>query len=147
MAMTPLGASGDDDAPIMDINTTPLIDVMLVLLVMLIITIPIQLHAVDLRLPVAKPSTSAPPPVPVTLRIAADDGLSWNGEALADAAELTRRLQALAAQADAAPLRIESDGRASYGALAGVMVAADQAGVRQLGVASVPIGSIGSTGP
>ncbi len=140
MAMTPLGGSGDDDAPIMDINTTPLIDVMLVLLVMLIITIPIQLHAVDLRLPVAPAASSAPPPVPVTLRIAADDRLSWNGQTLVDRAELMQRLVAHAAQAQGLPLRIESDGRASYAALAAVMVAADQAGVRQLGVASVPVG-------
>ena len=140
MAMTPLGGSADEDAPIMDINTTPLIDVMLVLLVMLIITIPIQLHAVDLRLPVAKAAGPTPSPATVTLRIAADDRLSWNGVALADAADLSVRLQDLAAQADAPPLRIESDGRASYGALAGVMVAADQAGVRKLGVASVPVG-------
>ena len=58
MAMQ-VGGGGDDDAPMMDINTTPLIDVMLVLLVMLIITIPVQLHAVNLNLPVAK---STPPP-------------------------------------------------------------------------------------
>ncbi|RZS56686.1 ExbD/TolR family protein [Sphaerotilus mobilis] len=140
MAMTPLGGSGDDDAPIMDINTTPLIDVMLVLLVMLIITIPIQLHAVDLRLPVSKTVATAPPPVPVTLRIGADDTLSWNGEPLADRADLQRRMAALAAQPTGVPLRIESDGRASYGALASVMVAADQAGLRRLGVASVPVG-------
>jgi len=140
MAMTPLGGSGDDDAPIMDINTTPLIDVMLVLLVMLIITIPIQLHAVDLHLPVAKAPASTPPPVPVTLHIGADDGVSWNGEAVVDRAELKRRMAELAAQPAATPLRIESNGRASYGALAGVMVAADQAGLRQLGVASVPVG-------
>jgi biopolymer transport protein ExbD len=140
MAMTPLGGSGDDDAPIMDINTTPLIDVMLVLLVMLIITIPIQLHAVDLRLPVSKAPVTQPPPTPATLRIAADDGLSWNGQPLADADELRQRLIDLAAQQPPVPLRIESDGRASYGALARVMVAADQAGVRQLGVASVPVG-------
>ncbi|MEY2875358.1 MAG: hypothetical protein RLZZ373_2729, partial [Pseudomonadota bacterium] len=46
---------GNDPEPIMDINTTPLIDVMLVLLVMLIITIPIQLHSTDLNLPTGKP--------------------------------------------------------------------------------------------
>ena len=66
MAMTPLGGSADEDAPIMDINTTPLIDVMLVLLVMLIITIPIQLHAVDLRLPVAKAAGPTPSPATVS---------------------------------------------------------------------------------
>ncbi|MDP4299505.1 ExbD/TolR family protein [Leptothrix discophora] len=140
MAMTPLGGSGDDDAPIMDINTTPLIDVMLVLLVMLIITIPIQLHAVDLRLPVSKTPATQTPPVPIQLRIEADDTMRWNGEPLADRAELQRRMLDAAAQVPVLPLRIEADGRASYGALAGVMVAADQAGLKQLGVSSTPVG-------
>src|SRR3954471_15589507 len=67
--------------PMMDINTTPLIDVMLVLLIMLIITIPPQTHAVKLDLPVNQPNQTPPPinPVKNVLSINAQDQILWNG--------------------------------------------------------------------
>ena len=67
--------------PMMDINTTPLIDVMLVLLIMFIITIPIQTHAVKLDLPVNQPNQPPPPvdPVKNVLSINAQDQVLWNG--------------------------------------------------------------------
>lgn len=79
MAMSTGGAEGE---PMMDINTTPLIDVMLVLLIMFIITIPIQTHAVKLDLPVDDPSNRTPPPVdPVKNKIVImpDRTVLWNG--------------------------------------------------------------------
>ena len=63
-----MSMGGGEDEPMMDINTTPLIDVMLVLLIMFIITIPIQTHAVKLDLPIDDPNAVAPPVDPVTLR-------------------------------------------------------------------------------
>ena len=92
--------SDESDAEVMvEMNTTPLIDVMLVLLVMLIITIPIQLHSVNLEMP----SASAPPPQvePQVVRIDVLPGgvLVWNGEALAGREELEARLASAAAQA------------------------------------------------
>ena len=78
MAMSTGGAEGE---PMMDINTTPLIDVMLVLLIMFIITIPVQTHAVKLDLPQA---TDAPPPPVEPLKnkivVTADGQILWNGE-------------------------------------------------------------------
>ena len=67
--------------PMMEINTTPLIDVMLVLLIMLIITIPVQTHAVKLDLPVNQPNQTPPPidPVKNTVAINAQDQILWNG--------------------------------------------------------------------
>ena len=68
MAMT-VGTGGSGDPEVMvDINTTPLIDVMLVLLIMLIITIPIQTHAVKLNMPVGNPPPPATPPQVVQMR-------------------------------------------------------------------------------
>src|SRR5215475_3051244 len=91
------GGSGDPDVMI-DINTTPLIDVMLVLLVMLIITIPIQLHAINLNLPVGNP----PPPLvlPEVLKIDIDPSSTvyWNGEVVPDRATLEEKLKAAAAK-------------------------------------------------
>src|SRR3546814_5368548 len=80
-----LGSGGDNEPEVMiDVNTTPLIDVMLVLLVMLIITIPIQTHAVKMDMPQATPPTAdetQPPPV-VELEIDFDGTIIWNGMVL-----------------------------------------------------------------
>jgi biopolymer transport protein ExbD len=78
MAMS-VGGGGDDE-PMMDINTTPLIDVMLVLLIMFIITLPVMTHAVKLDMPQAK--NTPPPPVvvePIQLEIDWDGTIIWNG--------------------------------------------------------------------
>src|SRR4028119_891718 len=74
-------ASANDDEPMMDINTTPLIDVMLVLLIMFIITIPIQTHAVKLDLPVDSQNNNPPPIDPVKNKIVIDPAgtVLWNG--------------------------------------------------------------------
>src|SRR4051812_15965759 len=98
MAMQ-LGAQGGADEPIMDINTTPLIDVMLVLLVMLIITIPIQLHSVNLQLPTGTPPASDAKPEVVTIEIDDHSRVVWNGEPLAGRPALQARLAAASAQA------------------------------------------------
>ena len=75
-------ASADSDEPMMDINTTPLIDVMLVLLIMFIITIPIQTHAVKIDLPVNDPNSTPPPVDPVKNKIVVmPDGIVlWNNQ-------------------------------------------------------------------
>jgi biopolymer transport protein ExbD len=73
-------SSSDSDEPMMDINTTPLIDVMLVLLIMFIITIPIQTHAVKIDLPVNDPNSTPPPidPVKNKIVIMPDGIVTWN---------------------------------------------------------------------
>ncbi len=76
-----MSAAQEDGEPIMDMNTTPLIDVMLVLLVMFIITIPIQTHAVKINLPVNNPN---PPPVIIkpdfnTVSVDLQNNITWNG--------------------------------------------------------------------
>ena len=121
--------------PVPDINTTPLIDVMLVLLVMLIITIPVQLHSVNLNLPIAPPS--APPPVPpevVRLDIAPGDVVLWNGEAIADQVVLRERLIAAGEQATQPEVHVRPQPGAKYDRFAAVMTAAHQAGLTKLGV-------------
>ncbi|MCE4553943.1 ExbD/TolR family protein [Roseateles cellulosilyticus] len=121
--------------PVPDINTTPLIDVMLVLLVMLIITIPVQLHSVKLNLPIAPPS--APPPVPpevVRIDIAPGDVVLWNGEAVPDDAALRQRMTAAGQQAVQPEVHVRPQPGAKYDRFAAVMTAAHQAGLGKLGV-------------
>src|SRR5512135_1319593 len=90
------GASNDPDVMV-DINTTPLIDVMLVLLIMLIITIPIQTHAVKLNMPVGNPPPPLTPPEVVTLDIDFDGTVTWNGDQMTNE-QLDQRFRAAAAE-------------------------------------------------
>src|SRR3954465_1586966 len=106
MAMT-VGKAGKDADVMVDINTTPLIDVMLVLLIMLIITIPIQTHAVKLNMPVGKPPPPTTPPQVVQIDIDFDGTLIWNGETLAGGRpELEARLKQAAAQSEQPELHL-----------------------------------------
>src|SRR6266542_5902091 len=99
MAMNVGPSAGDPDVMI-DINTTPLIDVMLVLLIMLIITIPIQLHSVNLNMPAGNPPPPTKEPVVVTIDVDFDGTILWNGEALPTREALQAKLVQAAAQAD-----------------------------------------------
>ena len=127
------GGSGDPDVMI-DINTTPLIDVMLVLLVMLIITLPIQLHSVNLNMPVGNP----PPPLvkPEVLKIDVDNAgrIWWNGEVLPDRATLEERLAGAAAQAVQPELHLRPDKAARYEVVAAVLASAQRLGLTKIGI-------------
>jgi biopolymer transport protein ExbD len=83
MAMNVGSSSSDEPEVMMEINTTPLIDVMLVLLIMLIITIPAQLHSVNLDMPVSSPPTKKIDPVVVKIDVDANSVINWNGRPLA----------------------------------------------------------------
>src|SRR3569833_4231520 len=91
---------GADPDVMMDINTTPLVDVLLVLLVMLIITLPIQLHSVNLEMPRANAPPPPTEPVIVQLEITPAGEYTWNGDRVAGRDELEQRLREAATQAD-----------------------------------------------
>ncbi|SDZ70428.1 outer membrane transport energization protein ExbD [Variovorax sp. YR266] len=122
------------DAPVADINTTPLIDVMLVLLIMLIITIPVQLHAVNLNMPTASAPPSEPRPEVLHVDVSAAGVVAWNGEPLADRAELVRRMEQLVAQPDQPPVYLRPDRKAKYEVVAAVLAAAQRAGLTRIGI-------------
>ena len=128
------GGGGGEPDVMMDINTTPLIDVMLVLLIMLIITIPIQLHSVNLNMPTGQPPPPAAPPVVVTLDIDFDGTVLWNGETLPDRAALESRLAQAAAQPDQPEVHIRPNKLVEYKAVAAVLASAQRLGVTKLGM-------------
>ena len=133
MAMN-LGSSQTEPEVMMDINTTPLIDVMLVLLIMLIITIPAQLHSVNLDMPV---NTSAPKktdPVVIRIDVDAQSAVSWNGKAIASRTELAQKLSDAAAMQPQPELHIRSHGKAKYEAVMAVMAHAQRLGLTKLGI-------------
>ncbi len=110
-----MSAGQDDGEPIMDMNTTPLIDVMLVLLVMFIITIPIQTHAVKINLPVNNPN---PPPVIIkpefnTVSVDLRNNITWNGSPV-DLATLRTYLDTTKAMVPEPELHIQPDPYSRY---------------------------------
>ena len=128
-----VGSAGEDD-PIMDINTTPLIGVMLVLIIMLIITIPIQLHSVNLNMPTGTPPPPVVEPVVVTIDIDFDGTVLWNGEPVADRAGLESRLAQAAAQPDQPEVHTRPNKLVEYKSVALVLASAQRLGVTKLGM-------------
>ena len=135
MAMN-LGSSGGSDDPeaMVDINTTPLIDVMLVLLVMLIITIPVQLHAVNLNLPSGHPPPPLVQPEVVQIDIDFDGTVSWNGVVVPDSTALDTKLASIAAEPDQAEVHINPNKLVDYSDVIAVMAAAQRLGVTKIGI-------------
>jgi biopolymer transport protein ExbD len=135
MAMN-IGSGGlsKDPEVMIDINTTPLIDVMLVLLVMLIITLPIQLHSVNLNMPTGNP----PPPLvlPEILKIDIDSAgtVYLNGEPVPDRATLEDRLKVAATQPVQPEVHLRPDKAAKYDVVAGVMASAQRLGLTKIGI-------------
>ena len=114
MAMN-VGSGGSREPEVMmDINTTPLIDVMLVLLVMLIITIPIQLHSVNLNMPTGNPPPPLVKPEVLKIDIDATGIIYFNGEVVPDRADVEARLKAAAEQAVQPELHLRPDKSAKY---------------------------------
>ena len=130
-----VGTGGSDDDVMVDINTTPLIDVMLVLLLMFIITIPIQPHAVKMNMPV--PSNNAPPPKPpeiIRIDVDFDGTIGWNGVVVADRAELESRLYQIAQQAEQPEVHLRPNKLVAYKSVAMVMASAQRLGVTKIGL-------------
>ena len=126
---------GAESEPMMDINTTPLIDVMLVLLIMFIITIPIQTHAVKLDLPVDDPNNQTPPPIdPIKNKIVitANHQVLWNGDPV-DLNTLRTYLD-LSQQMNPTPeLHLQPEPNARYELVDQVLAVTKQARVDKMG--------------
>ena len=123
-----------DYEPMADINTTPLVDVLLVLLVMLIITIPIQLQAVSLEMPGRNAPPPLAPPVVVQLDIDAANRFVWNGEPLADRAALEAHLRQAAGEPQQPEIHVRPDRRAKYDAVAAALTSAQREGLVKIGI-------------
>ena len=132
MSMT-VGASDDD--MMVEMNTTPLIDVMLVLLIMFIITIPPQTHAVRMNMPVN--SQNAPPPVPpqiITIDVDFDGTIGWDGEIVNSRADLQARLFRTGQMADQPEVHLRPNALVTYKYVAMVMAEAQRLGVTKIGI-------------
>ena len=118
--------------PMIEMNMTPLIDVMLVLIIMLIITIPKQNHAVNLTMP-----NNGHPSVPdqiVVIDVDFDGTILWNGLMVQGRGALEKKLLAMAASTGRSELQLRPNKLAAYKVVAGVMATAQRAGVVNIGI-------------
>ena len=132
-----MSIGGGEDEPMMDINTTPLIDILLVLLIMFIITIPVMTHAVKLDMP--RPTDAPPPPVRpevIDIEIDFDGTILWNGTPVTvDALEGYFRTES---QKDPQPeLHLRPDKRSRYDVVARVLASAQRNRMKKIGFVNV----------
>jgi biopolymer transport protein ExbD len=126
-------AANDDSAPIADMNTTPLVDVMLVLLILFIITLPVMTNSTTLH--IARGDVPPAPREAITLEIEFDGTVLWNGAVVQDLAQLERYFQVEAAKADQPELHVQPDRRAKYDTVAQVLAIAQRSGMQRIGFA------------
>ena len=134
MGMNLGSGSGGDPEVMMDINTTPLIDVMLVLIIMLIITIPVQLHTVNLNMPAGNPPPPTKDPVVVTIDIDFDGTILWNGETMPSREALQSKLREAVAVPDQPEVHVRPNKLVEYKYVAEVLAESQRLGVTKLGM-------------
>jgi biopolymer transport protein ExbD len=127
--------TSDGDAPLCDMNTTPLIDVMLVLLIMFIITIPIMTHAVKLDMPQPNPNQQRPPVPPevIDLEVDFDGTVVWNGTVVPSVQTLESYLRSESGKEPQPEIHLRPDRRAKYGSVAVVLAAAQRNHMKKIG--------------
>lgn len=128
MAMN-VGGSGGDDEVVSAINTTPLVDVMLVLLIIFLITIPVATHTVKVKLPVDLNQPTKTKPGNVVLAVTADGQTYWNTTPVRNHEDLLNRLVEVARQKPQPQVQIRGDGSAKYMAVGQAVAACQEAGI------------------
>jgi len=126
-------SANDDSVPIADMNTTPLVDVMLVLLILFIITLPVMTNSTNLHI-----GTGPVIPTPretISLAIDFDGTILWNGTIVEDLAQLERYFRVEAGKANQAELHVQPDRRAKYDTVAQVLAIAQRSGMQRIGFA------------
>ena len=131
------GTQDNSDEVMNEINMTPLVDIMLVLLVIFIITIPVMQHAVNIDLPRASNQVNTAKPETIRLDVDASGAYFWNNASIQES-DLAAKLAAVAAAEPQAELHIRGDRAVRYERVARVMAAAQRAGVKKIGFITEP---------
>ncbi len=138
MAMR-IGIAGDgDDAPIAAINTTPLVDVMLVLLIIFLITIPVVTTSIAVDLPRERIEVRASKPENVVISVDAAGRIHWHDQRLPDADALVERLKQVSAQRPQPEVQIRGDRAARYEGVGRVLAACQRAGIAKVSFITEP---------
>jgi biopolymer transport protein ExbD len=136
MAMSPF-VSEEDDGLMNEINMTPLVDVMLVLLIVFMVTIPVIRHAVKIDLPHASSQKEDTKPAQIDVSIEADGTVLWDGTAV-DEKTLQAKIAAAAQNQPQPELHLNADRKVAYEKVAQVMSAAQSGGITKLGFVTDP---------
>ena len=138
MSMTVGTADADDDEVVSAINTTPLVDVMLVLLIIFLITIPVVTHTIPLQLPKETVLPRQTKPENVILSVNKDGDVFWNEQKIADNNALVARLKKVAVLTPQPEVQIRGDGGARYEYVGRVVFALQRAGIVKIGFITEP---------
>jgi biopolymer transport protein ExbD len=136
MAMTSGGSEGE---VLSDINVTPLVDVMLVLLIIFIITVPVALKEIKVNLPIASNLPTQTKPEDVTIAVDKNGAIYWNTRLLANADELKKELRVAARENPQPEVHIRGDSDSRYMYVGQVLVAAQQIGIRKVAFLTTPL--------
>jgi len=140
MAMHFDPAGGEDDAPMAAINTTPLVDVMLVLLIIFLITIPVALQTVPVHLPHDHSQPNQTPPGTITLSVDRQGQIFWNDRMIGDDADLAARLSRAASQIPQPTIQVRGDRDSRFEPVGRLVRLCRQAGLITLGFVTEPGG-------
>jgi len=130
-------SQGGSDQEMCDVNTTPLIDVMLVLLVMLIVTLPVQTHLVKLDMPPPNPVAPPDPPPSIYIDIDPDGTVVWNNEPLSGMAALEELFKVESDKYPQAQIQLRPSALAKYDVIANVMASAQRNNMTRMGFTNV----------
>jgi biopolymer transport protein ExbD len=130
--------SDSDDELLSNINTTPLVDVMLVLLIIFLITVPVVTHTVPVQLPHERNQPTQTKPENINISVDKDGNIYWNQEKVAGLAALRARLAALSGNTPQPEVHIWGDQDAHYQAVGEVLLACQQAGIEKVGFITQP---------
>ena len=131
------GGLNDQEDVMSEINVTPLVDVMLVLLVIFILTVPVLTHSVKVDLPQTQKLNTAVNPKSISISVASDGAIYWNGKRI-DNAQLETALAEAALEEQQPEIRLYGDRRVAYEEVVKIMVAAQRAGIEKLGFVTQP---------
>jgi biopolymer transport protein ExbD len=138
MAMTVGPAEGAEDEAISAINTTPLVDVMLVLLIIFLITIPVVVHTVPLQLPQEKNVARQTKPENIELSVTKDGDVYWGLQLIRSNEDLVNRLKKVAVQVPQPEVHIRGDLAGRYEFVGRVVFACQRAGIQKVGFVTEP---------
>ncbi|MEP7312095.1 MAG: biopolymer transporter ExbD [Pseudomonadota bacterium] len=138
MSMSVGGGDGEDDKVLSDINTTPLVDVMLVMLIIFLITIPIITKVVPVALPTARNIPTQTKPENITVSITSNGSVYWQGAEVADRGQLLNLVVAAARQVPQPEIHVRADRNARYEAVGRVIFVIQQGGVVKVGFLTEP---------
>jgi len=138
MAMNVGSAGGDDDEVISTINTTPLVDIMLVLLIIFLITIPVVTTSIPVQLPKERNEIRVTKPENIVISVDANGGIFWNELRLKNTTALIDRLKKVAVLTPQPEVQIRGDGAGRYEGVGRVIYACQRAGIAKVGFITEP---------